>query len=197
MHHKLGSLKRSYYIQVNKVDSRLPFNFFFLFFLPQFWCLQIRLVDTAGMEREAPLTRYHYYGSHAILLVYDCDDRDSLNALQGYYKSAKEHAKGAAIILVRNKIDKIPQCVDIGEADNLVYNPSVSCPCPCQFNIKVKTSAKEKKGIKELFDSVADYLIKNVEPSNESTTKGFDHELNVQGVSHPGTIQSNSSGCSC
>lgn len=150
------------------------------------------------MEREAPLTRYHYYGSHAILLVYDCDDRDSLNALQGYYKFAKDHAKGAAIVLVRNKIDKDPQCVDIGEADNLVYNPSVLFPCPCQFNIKAETSAKEKKGIKELLDSVADYLIKNVEPSNESTTKGFAHELKVQGVSHPRTKpESNSSGCSC
>lgn len=158
--------------------------------------IKMKLVDTAGMEREAPLTRYHYCGSHAILLVYDCDDRDSLIALQGFYKSAKDHAKGAAMVLVRNKIDKDPQCVHKEEADKLVYNPFVSRRCQCQFKIKVETSAKEKTGIKELFYRVADYLIKNVEPSNESTTKGFAHELKVQGVPPPGT-KPESSGCRC
>ncbi|XP_068722147.1 ras-related protein Rab-18-like isoform X2 [Montipora capricornis] len=160
--------------------------------------VMIHLVDTAGMERDAPLTRYHYHGSHAVLLVYDCDDGQSLLALKDYYECVKDNASGAAVVLVRNMIDKDPQCVDVKDADNLVYNHCSSCVRPCQFKIKAETSAKDNMGIKELFQKVADYLIStNAEPSNKRKNKGFDAEIKLQGEQPQATQESKSSRCSC
>lgn len=129
--------------------------------------MQIHLVDTAGMERYGRLTRNHYFGSQVVLFVYDCDDHESFQALKHFYKDAKDNTGGATMVLVRNKIDKELQSVDISESENLACNHSTGSTSACKFMFKAETSAKKNSGIKELFKQVAEYLIKNVEPSNE------------------------------
>ncbi|XP_078345410.1 uncharacterized protein LOC144630926 [Oculina patagonica] len=128
--------------------------------------IKIDLWDTSGMERYARLTRQHYFGSHVVLLVYDCDDMESLQALLDYYRDATRNASGAAMVLVRNKIDKVDQSVDIREAEKLLCNYEGMGRSACKFKFRAETSAKENTGIQELIQKVAEYLLKNAEPSN-------------------------------
>lgn len=163
--------------------------------------MQILLVDTGGMERYGPLTRQHYHGSSAVLLVYDCDDNLSLKELKEFYKCAKDNAVGAAMILVRNKIDKEFQSVDIREAEHLVYTNSRGGTSLCSFIFTENTSAKQNQGIKELFEKVAEYLIKHAAPSNERSNE-FDERIRLQEKpSQPTTTPPQppqpSSGCGC
>ena len=159
--------------------------------------MQIHLVDTAGMERYARLTRHHYFGSHVVLLVYDCDDNLSLEALKDFYKDARDNASGAAMVLVRNKIDKEFQSVDVGEAEHLVCNHSTQGTYVCKFRFKAETSAKENWGIQELFQKVAEYLIKNAQPSKRRGNK-FDSVLKLQESQQEETTPpSTSNGCGC
>ncbi len=118
------------------------------------------------MERYARLTRQHYFGSHVVLLVYDCDDTESLQVLNDYYTDAKTNANGAAMVLVRNKIDKEDQSVDVKEAEKLLCNHEDTGRSVCKFKFRAETSAKNNTGIKELIRRVAEYLLKNAEPSN-------------------------------
>lgn len=118
------------------------------------------------MERYSRLTRQHYFGSSVVLLVYDCDDMESLNELAGYYKDAKDNASGAAMVLVRNKIDQELQCVGIIDAEQILCNHKERDSFVCKFKFRAETSAKANTGINELIQRVAKYLLKNVEPSN-------------------------------
>lgn len=148
------------------------------------------------MERYARLTHHHYFGSHVILFVYDCDDNLSLEALKDFYKDARDNASGAAMVLVRNKIDKDFQSVDVGGAERLVCNHSAQGTSVCKFRFKAETSAKDNLGIQELFQKVAEYLIKNAEPSNNRGNQ-FDNTLNLQDSQQESTPPSTSNGCGC
>ena len=118
------------------------------------------------MERYARLTRQHYFGSSVVLLVYDCDDMESLKDLADYYNDAKTNASGAAMVLVRNKIDQELQCVGIKDAEAILCNHEQRGRSVCKFKFRAETSAKEETGINELKQKVAKYLLKNAEPSN-------------------------------
>ena len=118
------------------------------------------------MERYSRLTRQHYFGSSVVLLVYDCDDMESLTELAGYFKDAKNNASGAAMALVRNKIDQELQYVGIKDAEKLLCNHKEKDRSVCKFKFRAETSAKENTGINELKQRVAKYLLKNAAPSN-------------------------------
>ena len=144
------------------------------------------------MERYSRLTRQHYYGSSVVLFVYDCDDLESLNSLAGYYKDAKDHASGAAAVLVRNMIDKELQCVGVKDAETILCNHKEKDISVCKFKFKAETSAKEETGINELMQKVAKYLLKNVEPSN--SRRGFPR---IEPGPEPPRIPSTTNSCSC
>lgn len=142
------------------------------------------------MERYSRLTRQHYFGSHVVLLVYDCDDVESLQALVEYYNDAKnDNDNGAAMVLVRNKIDKELQGVDVSEAEKLLCNHLEKGTSICKFKFRAATSAKKNTGIKELIEKVAEYLVKNAEPSNSRNE--FD-KMKVELVPLPTRPPSNS-----
>ena len=108
------------------------------------------------MERYADLTRRHYKGSKVVLLVYDCDDMDSLEVLKDFYDAAAIHAPGAIMILVRNKTDLEFQNVGIDEAfDKLCggerrRHRNFACHMP--------TSARTGDGIDALCIKLGDLL---------------------------------------
>lgn len=118
------------------------------------------------MERHKALTRPHYQGSHAVLLVYDCDETESLYQIETYYKDAKKHTNGAAMVLVHNKIDQECWSVEIEDAEKILCNHIEKNLPHCKFQHKAETSAKTDTGIRELIQSVAEYLVQNAEPSN-------------------------------
>lgn len=146
------------------------------------------------MERYGRLTRQHYYGSHVVLLVYDCDDSESLRVLREFYKDARDNTNGAAMVLVRNKIDKDFQSVDIAETTNLICNHHTRDIC--RFKFKAETSAKNNSGIKKLVNDIAEYLVKNVEPSNQRNDFHDRIRLEEQRQQNPPT-QTSSRSCPC
>jgi len=144
------------------------------------------------MERYSRLTRQHYFGSSVVLFVYDCDDMESLKDLAGYYEDAKNNASGAAVVLVRNKVDQELQCVDIKDAEKLLCNHKERDRSVCKFKFRAETSAKENTGINELIQNVAKYLLKNAEPSN--SRREFDK---IKSKREPASTPSATSSCSC
>lgn len=152
----------------------------------------IDLWDTSGMERYSRLTRQHYFGSSVVLLVYDCDDMESLRDLAGYYKDSKDNASGAAIVLVRNKIDQELQCVGIKDAEKILCNHKEKDLSVCKFKFRAETSAKEKTGINELMQKVAKYLLKNAQPSN--SRKEFEK---IKPKPEPPSNPSTTNSCPC
>ncbi|XP_078345409.1 uncharacterized protein LOC144630925 [Oculina patagonica] len=141
--------------------------------------IEIDLWDTSGMERYGSLTRQHYFGSHVVLLVYDCDDMESLQALLDYYRDATINAYGAAMVLVCNKIDKIVNGLNglaIRKAEKLLCNHEVMGRSVCTFKFRAETSAKENTGIQELIREVAEYLLKNAESRREFGRVAFTTE---------------------
>ena len=146
------------------------------------------------MERYSRLTRQHYFGSSVVLLVYDCDDMESLTDLAGYYEDAKHNASGAAVVLVRNKIDQELQCVGIKDAEKLLCNHKEKDRLVCKFKFRAETSAKDNTGVNELIQRVAKYLLKNAEPSN--SRREFD-KLNLTSKPEPQSTANETSTCSC
>jgi len=146
------------------------------------------------MERYSRLTRQHYFGSSVVLLVYDCDDMESLTDLAVYYDDAKHNASGAAMVLVRNKIDQELQCVGIKDAEKLLCNHKEKDRSVCKFKFRAETSAKDNTGINELIQRVAKYLLKNAEPSN--STREFD-KLNLPAKPEAQRTSNDTSTCAC
>ena len=108
-----------------------------------------------------------------MLLVYDCDDRDSMEALRGYYRDAECNAVGAAMVLVRNKIDIEDQSVDMTEAMNTLCSQHTNRgESACRFAFVRETSAKTNEGIQALFQEIAEYLLRNFEPVTNRNANG-------------------------
>ena len=127
-----------------------------------------------------------------MLLVYDCDDMESLRDLAGYYKDVEYNAIGAAAVLVRNKIDQELQCVGIKDAETILCNHKEKELSLCKFKFRAETSAKEETGIDELMQKVAKYLLKNAQPSN--SRREFDK---IKPKPEPPSNPSTTNGCSC
>ena len=122
------------------------------------------------MERYADLTRRHYKDSKVVLLVYDCDDMDSLELLEHVYDDAACHALDATKVLVRNKIDLEFQLVDIADADTKLRTDD-------RFACHMSTSAKTRDGIDALCTKLGD-LLSNTKPvaKNDGAFQLFNHQ---------------------
>ena len=70
------------------------------------------------------------------------------------------------MVLVRNKIDQECCSVEKEDAEKILCNHIEKGLPHCKFQHKAETSAKADTGIRELIQSVAEYLVQNAEPSN-------------------------------
>ncbi|XP_011425085.2 ras-related protein RabC [Magallana gigas] len=106
--------------------------------------------DTAGAERFKTITRNYYRNTHAVLLVYSCDDPSSLHYLAQWAEDCSQYAPNALKFLIGNKSD----------LENLIPSESVdnfSAAFECEYTYLF--SAKTGNGVEESFERIGERLM--------------------------------------
>lgn len=109
---------------------------------------KLQVWDTAGQEKFRAITTSYFKGSHAVMLVYDCTDRDTFHNIGKWTRQIKDHGDlNTNIILVGNKADdETARVVSTEEGQTIAE----------EFNIAfVEVSAKLNIGVNEAFERVA------------------------------------------
>ncbi|GBM87357.1 Ras-related protein Rab-14 [Araneus ventricosus] len=108
------------------------------------------LWDTVGTERFRTLTRNYFRNAHACLLVFSCDEPDTLTSLSQWVVDADNFAEKSLKVLIGNKIDL--KCSTAQEKVNAFAHHH---DCDIVFNVSAKTG----EGITEVFQTIAKKLM--------------------------------------
>lgn len=113
----------------------------------------IRLIlwDTAGQERFRSLIPSYLKNANCIIIVFDITKKDSFNSLNKWLSDAKNNSgEDTILVICGNKIDlKEKRTVSENEINEYINKNEL---------IYTECSAKNGKGIKDLFNTVAKYL---------------------------------------
>ena len=113
----------------------------------------IRLIlwDTAGQERFRSLIPSYLKNADCIIIIYDVTNKESFYSLNHWLRSAKDNTvDGTIFIICGNKIDlKEKRIVSNEEINEFIQKNDL---------IYVECSAQSGEGIKELFNTIAQYL---------------------------------------
>lgn len=122
----------------------------------------LNLWDTAGQEKYNFFIPMFLRDAKVVLICFSGND---LNDIERYVKAANDHNPELYILLVATKVDKNNN-IDFSIKHYARMN---------DFDIYL-TSAKENKGINELFEHIADYITKRPEDDNKDTFQLLDDE---------------------
>eukprot|EP00331_Platyophrya_macrostoma_P015043 CAMPEP_0176475994 /NCGR_PEP_ID=MMETSP0127-20121128/43905_1 /TAXON_ID=938130 /ORGANISM="Platyophrya macrostoma, Strain WH" /LENGTH=190 /DNA_ID=CAMNT_0017871631 /DNA_START=38 /DNA_END=606 /DNA_ORIENTATION=+ len=115
---------------------------------------KFQIWDTAGQEKYAPLAHMYYRDTHVALLVYDITSRDSFSALKEWHKELSERGpKNVLEVCVGNKIDLITK-EQVDSETAKTFTNSIG-------GILKLTSAKENKGIDEIFSKICEHMLES------------------------------------
>ena len=82
--------------------------------------LKLQAWDTAGQERFRTLTQTYYNGAAAVLLAYDCTDRQSFQSVQHWSKQVQTHTSPTILkVLISTKSDRPCREVSTEEGQTL------------------------------------------------------------------------------
>ena len=111
--------------------------------------IKLQLWDTVGDEKLRHITRNYYNGASAAIIVYDVTNRSSLQVAAEWIEDVRQNVPSNCFIaVVGNKIDLLDQIEVLRKTgENFAENNH----CDAFF----ETSAKENRGIRELFEKVA------------------------------------------
>uniref|UniRef100_H0XQ12 Ras-related protein Rab-21 n=1 Tax=Otolemur garnettii TaxID=30611 RepID=H0XQ12_OTOGA len=134
---------------------------------------QLMILDTAGQERFHALGPIYYRDSNGAILVYDITDEDSFQKVKNWVKELRKMlGNEICLCIVGNKIDlEKERHVSTQEAES--YAESVGAK-------HYHTSAKQNKGIEELFLDLCKRMIE---------TAQVDERAKGNGSSPPGTAR--------
>eukprot|EP01016_Furgasonia_blochmanni_P048995 TRINITY_DN7385_c0_g1_i2.p1 TRINITY_DN7385_c0_g1~~TRINITY_DN7385_c0_g1_i2.p1 ORF type:complete len:188 (+),score=10.28 TRINITY_DN7385_c0_g1_i2:370-933(+) len=114
--------------------------------------IRLSIWDTAGQEVYHSLARVYYKDAKVAICVYDISMPSSFDGLKRWVKELKDNGDPDIIIfVVGNKIDL--------ESDESIPYPEVADYAKSVGAIFRQTSAKENKGLKELFQKVASEVV--------------------------------------
>lgn len=112
---------------------------------------KFQIWDTAGQEKYAPLAHMYYRDAKIAILIYDITNRDSFTTLKDWYKELMEKGpKNLLICVIGNKSDLEDQA-EVDSSTARSYAKSINAT----FKL---TSAKENRGISELFTKLCEEL---------------------------------------
>ncbi|XP_062588404.1 ras-related protein RabC-like [Saccostrea cucullata] len=106
--------------------------------------------DTAGAERFKTITRNYYRNTHAVFLVFSCDDPASLHYLSQWAEDCTNHAPKALKFLIGNKSD-LERLIPVESVDNF----ATAFDCENTYFISAKTGS----GIEESFQRIGERLM--------------------------------------
>ena len=118
---------------------------------------RLNIFDTAGEEQFRAVTRPFYRKSHAVVFVYDTNNKKSFDNLSWWIKEVQHYSDPVIKYLIGNKIDLGKQ-IDSKKASEFAEK---NC-----FSYFMETSAESGKHIDNLFLDIAERLV-------EKTIKGL------------------------
>ena len=133
--------------------------------------IKLQIWDTAGQERFMNITASYFRNTTAILIVYDVNDKDSINKINVWYKEAKDKTgrEKPIILFVGNKKDEgVVPVVDL----ELVKEFARKCG---DYKV-MECSAKDGIGVNELFTVLIDDILAVHDPQQ---TPQEDEVVNV------------------
>ena len=129
--------------------------------------------DTAGQEKYRALTKMFYKDAGAAILVYDITRQASFEELKNYWANqVKENApKKIVLAVAANKSDLI-DTEQVDEKTGRAFAKEIGA-------IFKSTSAKNQKGIEELFKDIGN---KYLDPNFECTDEALEEEQRLQAI---------------
>ena len=125
----------------------------------------IDLYDIPGQERFRSIVPSYYRIVEGFFIVFDLTNENSLNSIQYWVDSIKEHLQEPKFIILGNKDDlkdkKISDEIINNELNKLKQSENN------KDLIYLKTSAKKDKNIKKAFETMIDLLENENIPENE------------------------------
>lgn len=126
--------------------------------------VKYQLWDTAGQERFAPIVTSYYRGAHAVVLVYDMSDPETLDAAVGkWLQQVSMYARpNAPVLLVGNKSDLVD--LHDGKPHELVTPSMVeeavaACATPERIFATTTASAKSGQKVQDVFQTLAEHML--------------------------------------
>ncbi|KAL6082486.1 hypothetical protein STEG23_037046 [Scotinomys teguina] len=154
--------------------------------------VNLAIWDTAGQERFHALGPIYYRDSNGAILVYDITDEDSFQKVKNWVKELRKMlGNEICLCIVGNKIDlEKERHVSIQEAES--YADSVGAK-------HYHTSAKQNKGIEELFLDLCKRMIETAQVDERAKGNGTSQagaaRRGVQIIDDEPQAQSGSGGC--
>ncbi|XP_069844814.1 ras-related protein Rab-21 [Dipodomys merriami] len=154
--------------------------------------VNLAIWDTAGQERFHALGPIYYRDSNGAILVYDITDEDSFQKVKNWVKELRKMlGNEICLCIVGNKIDlEKERHVSIQEAES--YAESVGAK-------HYHTSAKQNKGIEELFLDLCKRMIETAQVDERAKGNGSSQpgaaRRGVQIIDDEPQAQSSGGGC--
>lgn len=124
--------------------------------------MKLILNDTAGQEKFRTLTSGTYRGVHGVLIVFSLEKKESYTTVPQWKKEVEKYSQNPNVVIyiVANKID-LPEKkakVSLDEARQFAT----------ENNVKLfEVSAKENKGVSEVFDSLVSDIFEIENPPKQ------------------------------
>ncbi|XP_008053429.1 ras-related protein Rab-21 [Carlito syrichta] len=154
--------------------------------------VNLAIWDTAGQERFHALGPIYYRDSNGAILVYDITDEDSFQKVKNWVKELRKMlGNEICLCIVGNKIDlEKERHVSVQEAES--YADSVGAK-------HYHTSAKQNKGIEELFLDLCKRMIETAQVDERAKGNGSSQpgaaRRGVQIIDDEPQAQSGGGGC--
>jgi small GTP-binding protein len=124
--------------------------------------MKMQIWDTAGQEKFRAIAKLYYKNAKAIILVYDISEKETFVGLKEWLNDVEREAPESALLaIVANKIDLMDHQVTVKEGQEFAAAHGAL------FKL---TSAKENKGVEELFQSICDQTLTQ-KPSGTSSKR--------------------------
>ena len=127
--------------------------------------IKLQIWDTAGQESFSSIIRSYYRGIAGVIMVYDVSDRRSFNKLDFWVKELNDNKDinhPLPVILVSHKSDRIMRKVSNDEGKAFANKNGF---------IFIEASAKTNHNIEEIFQTIAELILKNVEKGHTIGTR--------------------------
>jgi Ras-related protein Rab-22 len=114
---------------------------------------RLQIWDTTGQEKYRSIAKIYYKDAKVAIMVYDVTDSYSLTSLKAWTEEVINCSpKDVILAVVGNKTDMVDLCrKEVEETEGKGYAKSVGA-------IFHETSAKDNKGLNELFGELCDIV---------------------------------------
>eukprot|EP00742_Colponemidia_sp_Colp-10_P002257 GILJ01002411.1.p1 GENE.GILJ01002411.1~~GILJ01002411.1.p1 ORF type:complete len:202 (-),score=23.82 GILJ01002411.1:501-1106(-) len=141
--------------------------------------IKFQIWDTAGQEKYHSLAPMYYRGAAAAIVVYDITRKQSFSTLKTWVKELKTLGPENIVIAIAGNKSDLTEHQEVAPADARAYAEEIGA-------IFKETSAKENRGVQELFVDITKLLPPPDVPASTNT--------NVS-IFTPNTTQPKKTGC--